>query len=65
MRFSLNPRDSRLMAFLTAPRSLAEDPTWLKLRARINEARAKHRPVRQAEAELAEYVQSLLRKGGQ
>lgn len=55
-------RFPRLYAFLTAPRSLAEDPTWQKLRQRIAEARAKHRPVRQAEAELAEYVQSLLRR---
>lgn len=57
----LNPRDPRLHAFLTVPRTLEEDPTYRRLRDRIERARAAHMPTRALCDALTEYVHGLLR----
>lgn len=51
----------RLHTFLTAPERLTEDPTFLKLRERIAEARAAHQPTRGLQQALSDYVHACLR----
>ena len=50
----------KLHAFLTAPQSLAEDPTYRRLQERIAQARAAHMPTRGLQQALQDYLHQAL-----